>query len=87
MKNINEEWKGKQGIHEKHSVNPPKKEETEPDIKKRVEIFIREAQRADVIEILGKYNSLLKEEEPDYDLWEMLPQLTDKFLQKYYPKI
>jgi len=43
--------------------------------------------RAQVIEILEKYNELLKDEYQDSDLWDVISQTTDKFLLKYYPKI
>jgi hypothetical protein len=86
MENLVNDWKDKQGIHEKHVVEPDPVIDLAEALKRQVAVLDRR-EREKAIEILERYNSLLKEEEPDYDLWEILPKVTDKFLQKYYPKI
>jgi hypothetical protein len=85
MKKMRDEWEDKQGIFFKHDVKDVNRDFLTP-----MEYHIKNCQRArraNVIEILEKYNALLKEEYQDSDLWDIISHTTDKFLLKYYPKI
>ena len=79
---MREEWQDKQGVFERHRVEPPQ----QATIKELQREFERR-ERAKAIEIVEKFISILKEEYMDSDLDEVLPKVIDKFLLKYYPKL
>jgi len=89
-----DDWEDKQGILKPYLVKKKLTKEEEAQFikewkKQGLLLYTQNTTptRTQVIEILEKYNELLKEEYGDADLWDIISQTTDKFLLRYYPKI
>lgn len=83
MKNMVDDWNGKQGILITHIVEEPGRIFLGP-----LQDRIKKAERDRVIAILEKYNELLQEGGyVDDDIWCKGTTTIDQFLLKYYPKI